>query len=660
MRKIFLLIFFFFFLNEEFTFATFDDGIYTVDKELVFNIDVKAGDKIEIDYQAASTYTTGYIRLKDKNGMVIFSHKPGHINRQTVNYTFTDDFEGFLVLVSGDKSIPNKIFEVRLNDLMIFDGKYYVHGIVNVDNKFLSVRTVSINNAQVAFDQSYIDPNLKIKFVVFKFGDKILESNGIDDLKLTELTANASYTLTAKIYFTNGQISNDLNLKFTTPPIDTEDIFSITDITAKKANLNIDRSKILSQGQYSKIRLYDSSSSLIGEINNDVTAYKIDNLLPNQNYTFFVDIVFDRLNTSKKVPLKFDTQSFKIDDIFKIVNITTKEATLNIDRSKILSQMPYEKIRILNSEGNLIRELDNTVRSYKISGLSPEKEYTYVVEIVGTTTEKTELTFKTVAANKDVENLKAIPEATQVFLSWKMPEYDELQFARIYRKKENSGIVAKMKSLFVSDDGYSPLFETNGTNFRDLTVAADTEYTYKVTTVDTNDAETSGVTIKTKTPKMSVSGGNTEVDENGDYIITWDSPTTGKIKVLIARKEYAIVSAADKKIIIPKEEMKFDLLGNPDVQLIPIDEEGNEGLPSKPGGGGNNSGGIGDIIGGGDAAEITPENTLDIAIGLFLLVGGFLLLGMSFWLVPKIIRLIRQAFDDKNGQPEIGTGRRTS
>ena len=235
-----------------------------------------------------------------------------------------------------------------------------------------------------------------------------------------------------------------------------------------------------------------------------------------------------------------------------------------------------------------------------------------------------------------------------------MPLYDDLQFARIYRKKDNSEFGAKLKALFVNDDGYIPLFETNGTNFKDLTVASDTAYTYKVTTVDNADNETLGITVKTKTPKMSVGGGGTNIDENGDYLITWESPVTGKIKVLIAGKEHAIVPAADKKIIIPKDKMKFDLLGIPDVQLIPIDDSGNEGIPSKPGGGG-----IGDIIGGGDtAAEITPENTLDMAVGLFLLVGGFLLLGMSFWLVPKLIRLIRQALGNKNGQTEIG--RRTS
>lgn len=247
----------------------------------------------------------------------------------------------------------------------------------------------------------------------------------------------------------------------------------------------------------------------------------------------------------------------------------------------------------------------------------------------------------------------------QVDLSWKNPLRDDFKTVRIARKNDDAGLLARMKSVFSSDDEYTDLFQTNGTVFNDLTVNPDTEYTYRLRSVIAG-VESSGVTINVKTPKISVSGGGTDVDNEGHYVVKWNTPVTGKIKVLIARKEYAIVPAADKKIIIPKEEMKFDLLGNPDVQLIPIDEEGNEGLPSKPGGGGNNNGGgIGGIIGGGtDAAEITPENTLDMAVGLFLLVGGFLLLGMSFWLVPKLIRVIRQALGNKNGQTEIG--RRTS
>lgn len=399
---------------------------------------------------------------------------------------------------------------------------------------------------------------------------------------------------------------------------------------------------------------------LIGTLDKGVDNYEIKNLNPNQKYQINVSSVYKTGESELKgIEVVTDDLPKLPSDFVVVTDISDNSAVFKFNLQKI-EHLP-SKLKIYKSIDSTntmdIPVYSNVTLDKKIDGLKAETEYTYYVAADygnNRITDKIPITFKTAEANREVSNLKATAAANSVVLKWNMPLYDDLQFARIYRKKDNSEFGAKLKALFVNDDGYSPLFETNGTNFKDLTVASDTAYTYKVTTVDNAENETLGITVKTKTPKMSVGGGGTNIDENGDYLITWESPVTGKIKVLIAGKEHAIVPAADKKIIIPKDKMKFDLLGIPDVQLIPIDDSGNEGIPSKPGGGG-----IGDIIGGGDtAAEITPENTLDMAVGLFLLVGGFLLLGMSFWLVPKLIRLIRQALGNKNSQTEIG--RRTS
>ncbi len=148
---------------------------------------------------------------------------------------------------------------------------------------------------------------------------------------------------------------------------------------------------------------------------------------------------------------------------------------------------------------------------------------------------------------------------------------------------------------------------------------------------------------------MGASGGGIEKDPNEDYVITWTNPITGKMKVLVGGKQYAIVPASDKKIVIPKDKMVFDLIGNPDVQLVPIDENGNEGIPSKPGGSGvGNGGGIGDIVGGGEVGKVVnPENTLKGGVELLKVIGGFILLGLSFLVVPRLIKLIRNSFDTK-------------
>lgn len=245
---------------------------------------------------------------------------------------------------------------------------------------------------------------------------------------------------------------------------------------------------------------------------------------------------------------------------------------------------------------------------------------------------------------QDVTNLKANANYDQVKLTWNLPNADGFKNVVIYRKNNDVGMFAR---LFRSNE--KPLFETNGTEFKDLTVEADTSYTYRVASVF--EDETQGATVSVRTPKVSASGGGTAKDENEDYVITWDKPTKGKIKVMVGGVQYAVVPASDKKIIIPKNKMKFDIIGNPDVQLIPIDEDGNEGIPSKPGAGEGtgNGGGIGDIVGGGDLADVlSPGNILKGGMGLIIIVASILLLRFAFIIAPKIIRLVRNALSRNN------------
>lgn len=253
---------------------------------------------------------------------------------------------------------------------------------------------------------------------------------------------------------------------------------------------------------------------------------------------------------------------------------------------------------------------------------------------------------------QDVTNLKANAQYNQVELTWSLPNADGFKNVVIYRKNNDAGLFAR---LFKTNE--EPLFETNGTQFKDLTVQPDTSYTYRVASV--YDVETQGATVSVKTPKVSVGGGGAEKDENGDYVIKWTSPTTGKIKVIVGGKEYKIVPASDQKIVIPKDKMVFDIIGNPDVKLIPVDDDGNEGIPSKPGGNGTgNGGGIGDIVGGGDLAEVlNPENTVKNGMELLVVVGAFLLLGLAFRVVPKLVKMIRNAFSNKKDE-RIYSGRR--
>ncbi len=396
-----------------------------------------------------------------------------------------------------------------------------------------------------------------------------------------------------------------------------------------------------------------------------VNVYLDDVLYKNVTGTNTVDITKLKSETNYKISLfavykngssgglHFNAKTLGVpalsDAFVAVKDIKQNSARLEFDLTKVESHDEVNQLHIYDEQKNKIETIPIrsglSSTSYVLQNLEYNKDYKYSVVVEyssGDVTPHKSIAFKTSDALKEVSNLTASSTAEDVSLSWKRPTYKELDKARIYRQKTDAGMFARM---FRSATTYEPIFETNGTTFKDLTVKADTEYKYKVTTVDTSGNETAGEIVTIKTKKVSVSGGGTEKDEIGDYVITWTSPTTGKIKVLVGGEEYAIVPASDQKIVIPKDKMKFDLIGLPDVQLIPVDEDGNEGIPSKPGGGG----GIGDVVGGGSVGEIiNPENLLGIVMKLLLLIAGFVLLALAFEVVPRLVKMLRQSIKHRN------------
>lgn len=401
---------------------------------------------------------------------------------------------------------------------------------------------------------------------------------------------------------------------------------------------------------------------LVKTLGKDDKIYKFDGLKANTKYAVSVSSIFkDGESVTNDISVTTNKVPILPSDFVKVSDIGATTALFNLNIDKLPSVPKFVKIYKTKDDTAPIEVpvYSNHPGSKKIEGLKSETEYTYYVSVDygnGNVTDMLPVTFKTTEPVKEVSELTATATAQEVSLKWKMPVYQNLDFARIYRQKNDANMFARM---FKSASTYEPLFETNGTTFKDLTVKSDTEYQYKVTTVDKTGNESEGKLVTVKTKKMGASGGGVELDPDGNYVITWTSPTTGKMKVLVGGKEYAVVPASDKKIVIPKDKMVFDIIGNPDVKLIPIDDDGNEGIPSKPGGNGTgNGGGIGDIVGGGDLAEVlNPENTVKNGMELLVVVGAFLLLGLAFRVVPKLVKMIRNAFSNKKDE-RIYSGRR--
>lgn len=401
---------------------------------------------------------------------------------------------------------------------------------------------------------------------------------------------------------------------------------------------------------------------LVKTLGKDATSYKFDGLKASTKYAISVSSIYkDGESITNDISVTTNDVPALPGDFVKVGDISATTALFNLNIDK-LPTLPKQVRIYKTSKDNdpiTVPVITSSVVPKRIEGLKTETEYTYYVAVDygnGNVTEKLPVTFKTLEPGREVTGLKATATSNDVSLSWQMPVYQSLSKARIYRQKQESGMFARM---FMAASTYDPIFETNGTTFKDLTVNADTEYTYKVTTVDTNENETDGKTIKIRTQKMSVGGGGTATDGNGDFVITWTSPTSGQIKVMVGGVQYAIVPASDQKIVIPKNQMKFDLLGNPDVQLIPIDANGNPGIPTKPGAGGTgNGGGIGNIVGGGTAGQIiNAGNVLQNGVELLTVVGMFILLGLSFRVVPKLVRMIRNSLTHKDTENDYGRRR---
>lgn len=252
------------------------------------------------------------------------------------------------------------------------------------------------------------------------------------------------------------------------------------------------------------------------------------------------------------------------------------------------------------------------------------------------------VTIKLDLKNREVTNLRAKAEDfTKVELSWNNPILSEFDHVTIYRKKNDTGMMYRVRTLFASDT-YTPIFETNGTVFKDLTVEEDTAYTYKLTT-RVNEDESSGVTVDVKTPKLKVIGPEFNISGE-DYILTWSAPTTGKLKVVIDGEEFTTTEAAEQKITIPRDKMKYDIFDSPRldlIQLIPIKENGEEGEPTKVPhtGSGGSIGGLGGI---NSNHVLSAKNLLLTGVGILSVVGIFVLLGLAFPLAKRLIDFLRK------------------
>jgi len=312
----------------------------------------------------------------------------------------------------------------------------------------------------------------------------------------------------------------------------------------------------------------------------------------------------------------------------------------------------------IKQNGVVVAERDKTVTSYKAINLEPFTNYSYEI-ITNYGVEKASPTLLTVKTKEaptaagEIIDLSATATHDKVNLSWSLPVSDKLQHVNIYRDTITE--TSFLDTLLGTTRAYAAatkIFETNGTYFNDLTVDEQTTYEYTLTTTSTEGVESEGVTEQVTTlekPAPEIVGGGYEKDPaTGDFIYYWTYPTEGQVKILVGGSEYKVVAATAKQILIPAADMKYTAFGDPNVTLIPIDSDGEEGAPVKP-----PLDGIGspDSIGNVDV-PFSATDLLKSGMGLFIVIAPFVLLALSFLLVPKLRFLLVQAFTKKEHREE--------
>lgn len=295
--------------------------------------------------------------------------------------------------------------------------------------------------------------------------------------------------------------------------------------------------------------------------------------------------------------------------------------------------------------------------TYTFSNLTPSKEYKLTIRAVdnkGYETDGISIIVSTddIPLVPEVQNLKATTKHDRINLSWQNPESEYFHHVRVYRRTEQvfssqtaiqpnafeEIFVGKTVEAEETDPAFDPMFETNGTYWNDLTVEPSTTYGYKLTTENIAGAESEGLIVQATTlaePTPEMEGEEVNTDENGDYKVTWTSPSTGKVKILIGGSEYAVVEAGLMQYVIPAEDMEYDLFGNPQVELVAVSPSGLEGVPTNPPIDGEAPGSISVTM------PITANDFLKTVMSLIGWIGPFILLALAIRFAPRIIAFLK-------------------
>jgi hypothetical protein len=327
------------------------------------------------------------------------------------------------------------------------------------------------------------------------------------------------------------------------------------------------------------------------------SSYSLTGLTADTSYTVKVVASYSDGTETTGVTKVFNT--LVPEDETAPANVTNLVATPTFDSISLSWTNPpdqdFAKVKVYE-DGIYKKSVTAAEGSSAFFGnLEPDTDYSFKVtsidnignESSGSVIEVTTLPLPEI---KKIKNLDATSKFDRVKLSWELPESEYFHHVNIYRK------VVEEESFFESlfslgeikvsaadtEEEYRPMFETNGTYWTDLTVEPETKYEYKLTSENVDGREsTEGVVVQVSTPeepKPVLKDAEFQAATNGDYVIKWSEPTTGNVKIKVGGNDYKTVPANLKTYTIPKSDLAYTTIGDPDVTIQPVLKEGQKGM----------------------------------------------------------------------------------
>jgi hypothetical protein len=422
----------------------------------------------------------------------------------------------------------------------------------------------------------------------------------------------------------------------------------VTGITKNSANVSWSNPTGYSGVTFSGAKIY-VDGTLKHTASSSNTSYSLTGLTANTSYTVKVVASYSDGTDTTGITKVFNT--LVPPDETAPGNVTNLVATPTFNSISLSWTNPtdqdFAKVNVYE-DGIYKKSVTATEGSSAFfSNLDPETTYSFKVtsvDFTGNESSGAVIEVKTLPLPevKKIKDLEATSKFDRVKLSWTLPESEYFHHVNIYRKVvEEESFFESLFSLgeikvYAAEEEYKPMFETNGTYWTDLTVEPETKYEYKLTSENVDGREsTEGAVIQVETPeepKPVLKDAEFQTETNGDYVVKWSKPTTGNIKIKVGGKDYKTVPANLKTYTIPKTDLAYTTVGDPDVTISPVTERGTEGeAVSSP----------------KMNLPFSAKDLVESGNGLLWLVGPFILLALAFLLVPKFRGLIFAAFRGK-------------